>query len=117
VLLRVKAGGAQSFEPIGQFDPQLNRFMPRPIDLGPAGEQVYLVLYGSGWRARTGLDNVSAKIGGVTAPVSFAAAQGSLVGLDQLNVLLPRALVGKGEVEIAVTVDGKAANTVTVNVL
>lgn len=117
VLLRVNAGGAQSFEPIGQFDPQLNRFMPRPIDLGPAGEQVYLVLYGSGWRARTKLENVTVTVGGLPAAVSFAAAQGSLVGLDQLNILLPRALVGKGEVEIAVTVDGKAANNVTVNVL
>jgi uncharacterized protein (TIGR03437 family) len=116
VLLRVKTNGAQSFEPVGQLDLQQNRFVSRPIDLGPTGEQVYLVLYGSGWRARTGLENVAVKIGGINATVSFAAAQGGLVGLDQLNVLLPRSLAGRGEVEIAVLVDDKAANIVTVNV-
>jgi uncharacterized protein (TIGR03437 family) len=116
VVLRIKANGAQGFEAIGQFDAQLNRFVPRPIDLGAATDQVFLVLYGSGWRARTGLENVSVKIGGVTAPVTFAAAQGTLTGLDQLNVRLPRALAGRGEVEVVLLVDGKAANVVNVSI-
>jgi uncharacterized protein (TIGR03437 family) len=41
-------------------------------------------------------------------------AQGSLVGLDQINVLIPRSLIGRGEVDVMLTVDGKAANTVRV---
>jgi hypothetical protein len=42
--------------------------------------------------------------------------QGQYPGLDQVNVRLPRSLAGRGEVNIALTVDGKAANTVTVRV-
>ena len=37
------------------------------------------------------------------------------VGLDQINIgPLPPSLAGRGEVEIVVTADGMAANTVTV---
>ncbi|MBI1764560.1 MAG: hypothetical protein HYR56_24305 [Acidobacteria bacterium] len=116
VALRVKADGSQSYEAIGQFDAQQNRFVPRPIDLGAASDQVYLVMFGSGWRARAALDNVEVKVGGVNAPVNFAAAQGGLIGVDQLNARLPRALLGRGEVEITVLVDGKAANVVRVSI-
>jgi uncharacterized protein (TIGR03437 family) len=35
-------------------------------------------------------------------------------GLDQVNVLVPRDLIGKGEVPIVLMVDGKQANSVTV---
>lgn len=116
VILRVKGDGTQSFEPVGQFDSQQNRFIPRPIDLGPAADQVFLVMYGSGWRARTGLENVSVKVGGAEASVTFAAGQGSLLGLDQLNVRLPRTLAGRGESDVNLLVDEKAANVVSVNI-
>jgi uncharacterized protein (TIGR03437 family) len=116
VILRVKADGTQNYEPVGQVDPQQNRFIARPIDLGVANEQVFLILYGSGWRNRGGLENVSVKVGGVNAPVTFAAAQGSLFGFDQINARLPRSLAGRGEVEISLSVDGKAANVVKVSI-
>ena len=51
---------------------------------------------------------------GLAAPVLYAGAQGELAGLDQVNVALPRALAGRGEVELGLTVDGKAANAVRV---
>ncbi len=50
----------------------------------------------------------------MAAPVSFAQAQGSLTGLDQVNALIPRSLLGRGEVDVVLTVDGKVANTVRV---
>jgi uncharacterized protein (TIGR03437 family) len=87
-----------------------------PLDLGPAGEQVILILYGTGIRFRSALTAVTAKLGGVDAQVSFAGAQGSLVGLDQVNALIPRNLIGRGEVDVVLTVEGKAANTVRVNI-
>jgi len=37
-----------------------------------------------------------------------------MVGLDQVNVLIPRSLIGRGEVDVVLTVDGKPANTVRV---
>jgi uncharacterized protein (TIGR03437 family) len=116
VALRVKANGSQSFEPIARFDPGQSRFVPIPIDLGPEGEQVFLILYGTGIRFRSSLSAVSVTLGGISAPVSYAAEQGGLAGLDQVNVQLPRTLVGRGEVVVALIADGKAANSVRVSI-
>src|SRR5262249_50273124 len=111
VLLRVKADGTSAYEPIVRYDEAQKRFVAVPIDLGPEGDQVYFVGFGTGFRYRSALSAVTVKIGGVDATVNFAGAQGDLLGVDQLNVLLPRNLAGRGEVELALTVDGKAANT------
>ncbi|MBI3427717.1 MAG: PKD domain-containing protein [Acidobacteria bacterium] len=116
VVLRIKANGAQSFEPVARFDPAQNRLVAVPIDLGPATEQVFLLLFGTGIRFNSGLAAVTSRIGGVNAEVTFAGAQGSLVGLDQINQRLPRNLAGRGEVEIVLTVDGHPANTVRVGI-
>ncbi len=116
VVFRVKADGAQSYETLSQFDATRNQFVATPIDLGPAGEQVFLLLFGTGARFNSGLANASCKIGGVDAPVLYVGAQGDLIGLDQANVAVPRSLIGRGEVDIVLTVDGKAANTVRVNI-
>jgi uncharacterized protein (TIGR03437 family) len=116
VALRVKASGAQTYEPIARFDTTINRMVATPIDLGPTGEQVFLILYGTGFRYRSALSAATAKIGGVDAQVLFAGAQGSLVGLDQVNALIPRSLIGRGEVDVVLTIDGQATNTVRINV-
>jgi uncharacterized protein (TIGR03437 family) len=116
VVVRVKPDGAQSFEPVARFDAAQNRFAAAPIDLGAADEQVFLILFGTGFRYRTELAAVKVLVGGVEAPVSFAGAQGFLVGLDQLNVRLPRVLAGRGEADVVLTVDGLAANTVRVSI-
>ncbi len=46
----------------------------------------------------------------------FAGAQGGYAGLDQINLRIPRSLVGRGEVEIALTVDDQPANLVRINI-
>jgi uncharacterized protein (TIGR03437 family) len=84
--------------------------------LGAASDQVFLLLFGTGLRQRSSLAAVTARVGGTAAPVSFAGAQGSLVGLDQVNLLLPRTLIGRGAVDVVLTVDGKTANTVGVSI-
>jgi uncharacterized protein (TIGR03437 family) len=114
LVLRVKANGTQSFEPMVDFDQIQNKFVPRPIDLGPETDQVYLILFGTGLRNRSGLSAVSVNLSGVDAAVSFAGAQGDFVGLDQINVALPRSLRGRGEVAINFTADAQVANVVTV---
>ena len=120
VAIRVKADGSQIYEPIAQFNPALNKFTALPIDLGPdlgsQTDQVFLALFGTGIRFRSALSNVMAKVGGLDATVSFAGAQGELVGLDQINLRLPRALIGRGGADVAVTIDGKVANTVRVSI-
>ena len=112
VALRVKANGEQVYEPIGQFDPATNRFVALPIDVSNPSEQVFLLLYGTGFRHHSGLNNVKVTVNGASAEVLFAGAQGDFVGLDQCNVRLAPSLAGSGEISIMLTVDGKTSNTV-----
>jgi uncharacterized protein (TIGR03437 family) len=84
-----------------------------PIDLGAATDQVYLELYGTGIRGyKTG---ITATIGGVSATPAFAV-QPQYPGMDQVNLPIDRSLAGRGEVDVVLTVDGAAANTVKINV-
>jgi uncharacterized protein (TIGR03437 family) len=114
--LRVKADGSQVFEPLATFDAAQNRFVAVPIDLSNANEQVFLILFGTGFRNVSRLADVSARIGGQDAEVSFAGPQGGFAGLDQLNARLPRTLIGRGEVDVVLTVAGQTANVVRVSV-
>jgi uncharacterized protein (TIGR03437 family) len=59
---------------------------------------------------------VAATIGGLNSTVQFAGAAPGLIGLDQFNIELGRNLAGMGEVDVVLTVDGKAANVVRINV-
>ena len=119
LALRVKANGSQSYERVVQLNEQ-KQFVPVPIDLGPdlgnATDQIFLVAFGTGFRFRSSLSASSATIGGTAAPVVFAGAQPDLLGLDQANILLPRSLIGRGEMDVVFRVDGQAANTVRVSV-
>jgi uncharacterized protein (TIGR03437 family) len=115
-VLRVSAGGSQIYEPVARFDPATNKFVVVPIDLDPATDQVFLILYGTGIRYRSGLSAVTVTVGGENAQALYAGAQGGFVGLDQVNVLLPRSLIGRGEVDVILTVNGQGSNTVKINI-
>ena len=88
--------------------------MPVPIDLGAPTDSVYLTLFGTGIRNRTTLTAVSVVIGGLNARVDYAGPQSQYVGLDQVNVLLPHELAGRGTVDLLLSVDSKPANRVQV---
>ncbi len=111
LALRVAPNGAQS--PVNVFQCGAAGCVPAPIVMG--GDQVFIELYGTGARKRTSLDNVTCTIGGVAAPVLFVGAQG-IIGLDQINIQIPDSLRGRGEVQLLLTVDGEAANAVTLNI-
>jgi uncharacterized protein (TIGR03437 family) len=113
-VLRIRSDGTQSYEPVARFDAAQNRFVPEPIDLGSATDQVFLVLYGTGWKYRSTLSAVNCAIGGVTSEVLYAGEVPGFVGLDQINARLSRSLAGRGEVDVVVSVDGVTANTVRV---
>jgi len=116
VVFRRAASGRESFEPVARLDPATNRYVAVPIDLGPEGDQVFLIPFGTGFRGRSALANVSATIGGAGAPVIYAGPSPGLIGLDQGNIRLDRSLMGKGEVDVILTVDGKVANAVKVTI-
>jgi len=116
IVVRSRADGAQTTERIAVFDSMQNKFVPSPIDLGPAGDQVFLVLFGTGVRYRSSLSAVSATIGDVNAEALYVGPAPGFEGLDQVNLRIPRSLAGRGEVEIAMIVDGKAANRMTCSI-
>jgi hypothetical protein len=70
-------------EAIARFITTLNPYVAVLLDLGPEGEQVFLVLFGSGLRACSALANAAGRIGGVEAELQFIGAQGS-PWLDQV---------------------------------
>ncbi|MCG3162016.1 MAG: hypothetical protein JMDDDDMK_03244 [Acidobacteria bacterium] len=111
VALRIRANGQQVYEPVSRYDAQTQKFVPAPIDLSNAAEQVYLILFGTGFRHRGALQDVMIEVGGTQLPVAYAGAAPG-VGLDQVNVLLPASLSGRGEQTITLRTPGKTSNGV-----
>ena len=85
-----------------------------PIDVG--GAPVFLSLYGTGIRGRSGLENVTVTVNGKSVPVQYAGVQPTFAGLDQVNVQLTPDLQGIGEANVILKVDGQTSNSVTVNI-
>ena len=83
-------------------------FSLAPINLGPPGDQVFLVLYCTGLRRAA---NVQVTIAGEPVPVfAFVPAPG-FDGLDQVNVgPIPRSFVNAGAVKVQLTVDSVVTN-------
>jgi uncharacterized protein (TIGR03437 family) len=111
---RVTANGSVTFDSIAQYDSIAQKFIPLPINVQADADQVYLNLYGTGIRGRSEIANVKATIDGIDVPVLYAGAQGSFLGVDQVNVLLPSSLAGKKEVNVILTVDNQVANPVKI---
>jgi uncharacterized protein (TIGR03437 family) len=114
LAVRVAASGAITYEPVFECGSTPGSCVPRPLDFGPPGETMYLLLFGTGIRHRSALSGVGVLIGGEDARVEYAGSQGQFVGLDQVNVRLPRELAGRGVVEVELMVDSKPANKVQV---
>jgi len=86
-----------------------------PIALG-VDLPVYVSFYGTGIRNRSSLANVAMTINGISVPILYAGPAPGFTGLDQVNAGLVLSLRGSGESKVVLTVDGQAANTVTINV-
>src|SRR5262249_60035440 len=100
-----------------RLDTATSKFVSLQVDLGPATDQVFLVMFATGVRFRSALSAVSVKIGGTDGQVTFAGPAPNLVNCDQLNVLISRSLIGRnGEVNVELVVDGKAANIGKMNI-
>jgi uncharacterized protein (TIGR03437 family) len=119
-VVRVLSDGKQLWERAVYFDPNDNKFAALPIDLGAERgsdtDRVYLVLYGTGIRQRAALSQVKVKIGELYVPAEYAGPQGGYAGLDQVNALLPRQLLGRGIINVELIVEGQSANPVQVQI-
>jgi len=112
-VLPVLAGVQQPLQSVYQLDAS-NSVVALPINLGPAAEQIYLELYGTGIR---NAKRVVVMVGGLSTPVLFARPAPDFVGLDQVNIgPLPPALAGRGSVNIILTADDQPANTVNLTI-
>ncbi|MFM8393088.1 MAG: IPT/TIG domain-containing protein, partial [Acidobacteriota bacterium] len=94
---------------------------PTIIEPGAAGDELYLVVYGTGLRGQGAGTRITALLGGLAAPVDFAGGQADYAGLDQVNIRLPRALLdelgGRGRVQLTLVVDGAfVSNSLTVSI-
>ena len=124
ILLRVKQNGAQSFETLAQFDTRTGKLIPTPIDLGTEGEQVFAILYATGIRRASDPNNdgnlnetVRAVFAGSQTTPQFAGRLAELAGLDQVNVLIPRNLIGRGKVALSLSApNAPASNAVELEI-
>lgn len=111
----ITASGESKYEKVTELD-GTGKIVARPIDLGTDSERVFLLLYGIGTRMRSEVKNVSCEIDGQSYPVDYAGAQGYFAGVDQINVLLPKVLRGKGEVTVRLKVDDQFSNAVKIKI-
>jgi uncharacterized protein (TIGR03437 family) len=112
-VVLIGSDGSQKYVPVAQCGAAPGSCVAQPVSLGSG--QAALILYGTGIRGLSSLDNVRCNIGGVSAPILYAGEQGGFQGLDQVNVLIPRELAGRGEVDVTLSVDGQLSNTVRVS--
>lgn len=113
----VNSGAQSTSIPVANYEPTVAKWVPRPISLGTGNDLVFLSLYATGIRGRRSLTDVKATIGGVAVPVTYAGAQASYPGLDQINLgPLPRSLAGRGLVDIVVSVGDRTSNAVQVHI-
>lgn len=80
-----------------------------PLSWGDPGTELYVVLFGTGWR-RLSVQPPVAFAGGVPAEVRYCGAQGEYAGLDQINLRIPPELAGRGEVALTLQHGGFTAN-------
>jgi len=110
------SSGYQVYESVAEFDQIQQKVVPATIDLGPESEIVVLALFGTGWRQVGALSDVHINIGGIDCPAEFAGKQTTVEGLDQINVRLPRTLIGKGDVTLQLDIGGARANPVQLKI-
>lgn len=96
---------------------------PRPVSVGTAAAPNFLVLFVTGLRNvpaanpndQNGVaEAVTATIGTTRATVTFAGPAPGLVGVDQVNLILPPQLAGAGLVNVSLAAGAYTSNPVSI---
>jgi uncharacterized protein (TIGR03437 family) len=103
--------GVQNPVAVFRCDPG-SKCVPVPIDVG-VDAPVYLSFYGTGIRGG-GTGDVMVKIADTPVKSTYAGPQGTIPGLDQVNVPLPLSLRGSGMVNVVVIGGGVKSNPVKI---
>lgn len=111
--LRVKPDATQIREEITVYDAPTMRWVTKPIDLGPETDRVFLILFATGLKNapdpngdNNANESVRVLVSGTEYSPFYAGPQGGYVGLDQINWEIPRGLIGRGKVNVSVSVNG-----------
>lgn len=126
-IIRVRPNGQQIQESLVRFDAAMNMLVPVTIQRN-GEDRIFLVLFGSGFRNAPNSDgdrsngvaeSLQVTIGGIPAPVLFAAGAPGFVSLDQANIEIPANAPAGQAVSVAVTVidslgKASAANQVVI---
>lgn len=103
IILRIDTlSGRTNYESTFIYSPVLNKWVTRAIDLGSNTDEVYLLLFGTGIRNRPSIDRIPVIVDGKAVDVYYAGPQPEYAGLDQVNIKLPRNLIGRGEIDVVV---------------
>ncbi|MFN7931255.1 MAG: DUF5666 domain-containing protein [Blastocatellia bacterium] len=121
-VTRVKANNQQVNEALLHYDNAQQKFVATPI-LRQAGESLYLVLWGTGFRTAPDSDgngangvaeNVEVTIGGIPAQAVYAGRSG-YVGVEQLNIHIPENVATGASVTVLVKVMDGQGNVMRAN--
>src|SRR5262245_35380875 len=101
VLVRARANGDQIYESLMQRDERTGELSMRPIDLSDESERVFIALFLSGVRRASDPNNdgnlnemIRVEINGFEFTPSYAGVQSEFPGTEQVNIELPRQLIG-----------------------
>jgi uncharacterized protein (TIGR03437 family) len=113
-VMRLSLTRPSTIEPV--FKSDRGEIVPIPIDVTSDRELVFLNISGTGFHFISGFSKVGVTIGGTPVQVIYAGTQGTGPGRDRLLVILPQGLSGRGLVDVVLTVDGRTANPVQLNI-
>jgi hypothetical protein len=111
--VQLHAGGAQVITAHADGTRSVRSIGGAPVDLGASSDVVALRFYASG--VREGAE-IHAQIAGHDVPVLYAGPAGHFAGLDEISVKVPRSLAGSGNVDVALTVDGRTASPIHIQI-
>jgi uncharacterized protein (TIGR03437 family) len=111
--IALHANGAQVVTTHGDGTQSARSMYAGPVALAASSDQVALKFYASGVRDAS---EVQVRIGGEEATVLYAGQSGYFQGLDEVTVLVPRSLAGRGEADVVLTADGQTAQAVRVRI-
>jgi uncharacterized protein (TIGR03437 family) len=89
--------------------PAVRSCLGAPLNVGGAGETLYVALFGTGIR---GASSLQCYVAGERVPVLYFGQVAEYPGLDQVNISIPQSLAGSGDVRVYLVADGATSNAV-----
>ena len=108
----INPDGSQAVPTATAVYEQVNQVWKLVPPVWGANDQLYLLLYGTGFRHSPG--SVSCTLGGQTITPGYAGSQMDMPGLDQINLHVPQSFRSAGTVSVTCTADGQTSNSAMV---